>query len=231
MKRVITLVSAMVLAMVFLSTVSVFADDMKLKSVASIVKEIKMDQKVEMVSEINLEKVSPAMLEELGDSVMEATLGDTMMHDKMDISLGGDGSKSLSAYHERIGYNYLSKYPNGILDLISAPKQGVVVPPQNIAPDKKEYGPGYGPGYGPEYGPGYGPERIGMMGIPRGSGVMIMVFIGILGLVFWVLIIMLIVKIALKRKMSKVAPEDILKGRLAKGEITVEEFEKLKALL
>lgn len=105
MKKILAVM--MILVFVLASAGGVYADDMKLKSVDAIVSEIQQEQGVQSIDQINIEKVSPAAIEELGDSVMEATIGNTAMHDRMDIRLGGDGSANLTAFHSRLGYNYL----------------------------------------------------------------------------------------------------------------------------
>ncbi|MEI6602450.1 MAG: SHOCT domain-containing protein [Clostridia bacterium] len=229
MKKILLVAVTVLMATFILSTVSAFADDMKLKSVASIVKEIVMDQKVKSVEEVNPDKVGTPMLETLGDSVMEATLGNTMMHDKMDIQLGGDGSASLTAYHARIGYNYLSNYPDGILSKISADRQAT----GQI--DRQTYGRGPGAGFGIGRGGmmrnGYSAYP-GMMGgfANFGWGAVLICFLGFL---FLVAVALLIAKLLASKhpKNAVEKPLDILKRRLANGEITHDEFEKLKAAL
>ncbi len=50
---------------------------------------------------------------------MEVMIGNSEMHDQMDNQLGGDGSSSLNAFHKKLGYNYLSGYPAGMMNLMS----------------------------------------------------------------------------------------------------------------
>lgn len=110
---------ALVLVVIMSFSVFAFADEMKLKGIDTILSEIRQEQGISSTDKINVDKVSPAKLEELGDSVMEAMIGNTQMHDQMDINLGGDGSASLTAFHEKLGFNYLSGYPIGMMNLMT----------------------------------------------------------------------------------------------------------------
>ena len=53
-------------------------------------------------------------------------IGNSAIHDQMDIKLGGDGSASLTAFHIRLGYNYLVGYPNGMMSLMTAGMMGTI---------------------------------------------------------------------------------------------------------
>ncbi len=155
----------------------------------------------------------------------------------MDNMMGGEGSQSLEYMHERMGYRYLLGLPIGMMGL----------GPQGY------YGmPGYGGGYGPgpfrgnpfyytnkitnnfwkggpmmwNYGNGYGP---GMMGWGFGWGGMLM---GLIFLVVVILVIVFAVRAArggyITGPASHETPLDILKKRYAKGEISKDDFERMK---
>lgn len=112
------LFAVMVILALSLATLgSVYADGMVLKSVDAVVSEIRIEQGIKATEQINPDKVSQAMLGELGDSVMEAMIGNTAIHDQMDINRGGDGSASLTAMHIKIGYHYLTNLQKGISGL------------------------------------------------------------------------------------------------------------------
>jgi len=211
MKKIIMI--TMVLAFVFISAIAVNADDMQLKSVDSILTEIQQEQGVQSTDKINVDLVSQPMLEELGDSVMEAMIGNTETHDKMDISLGGDGSESLTAFHTRLGYNYLVGYPNGMMTLMTAGMMGNY--------NKTDGTVGWSGMMGNSNYRGYG----GMMGY-LGFGGMI---IGAIIFILFMVILFFIMK-AFVRKPNGVlleSPMDLLKKRYAKGELTQDEYEKM----
>jgi hypothetical protein len=110
MKKLFALL--LILALSLASVVSVYAEPMDIKSVDTILAEIRADQGIDATKQIDLTKVNKAMLEELGDSVMEAMIGNNAVHEKMDVRLGGDGSESLTTFHTRMGYNYLASLQN-----------------------------------------------------------------------------------------------------------------------
>lgn len=124
MKKILAVM--MTLVFVLASAGGVYADEMKLKSVDAIVTEIQQEQGVQSVDQINIDKVSAAAIEELGDSVMEATIGNTAMHDRMDIRLGGDGSANLTAFHSKLGYNYLINAIKGNTNQINFERRGMM---------------------------------------------------------------------------------------------------------
>ena len=198
---------------VFLSAVSIAnADSMELKSVDTILTEIQQEQNVTSADLINPDKVSQAKLEELGDSVMEAMIGNTKTHDQMDMRLGGDGSASLTAFHTRLGYNYLVGYPNGMMSLMTSGMMG-----------------SNGSGDGTyDWNGMMGNNNFrsnGMMGSIGWGGMLI----GLLGLVLLLAVLLFVIK-AVGRKPSSTSlesPLDVLKKRFAAGEITQEEYQKM----
>jgi uncharacterized membrane protein len=113
MKRILSITA--ILTFIFLSAFSVYAAGTTPRSIDTIMSEIRQEQGAQNNDKINPDKVSQAKLEELGDSVMEAMIGNTAMHDQMDQKLGGDGSASLTAYHINLGYNYLAGSQNGMM--------------------------------------------------------------------------------------------------------------------
>lgn len=118
MKKI--LISSILVVLVAVSfSVLTLAAEMGPKSLEAVLSEIRQEQGINTTDTINVDKVSAAKLEELGDSVMEVMIGNSAMHEQMDARLGGDGSASLTAFHKKLGYNYLSGYPNGMMNLMS----------------------------------------------------------------------------------------------------------------
>lgn len=205
------LMIAIVLTIV-LSAVSIAnADSMELKSVDTILTEIEQAQGVTAADQINPDKVSQAKLEELGDSVMEAMIGNTKTHDQMDIRLGGDGSASLTAFHTRLGYNYLVGYPNGMMSLMTSGMMG-----SNGSDGTYDWNGMMG---------NNNFRNNGMMGYIGWGGMLI----GLFGLLLLLAVLLFVIK-AVSRKPSSTSidsPLDLLKKRFAAGEITQEEYEKM----
>ena len=215
MKKLIPL--AIALAFIFTTFTSVYADAMTPKSIDTNMSEIRLEQGVKSNDKINPDKVSPPKLEALGDSVMQAMIGNTAIHDQLDVKLGGDGSASLTAMHTKIGYNYLVGYPNGMMTLMSAGMMGAngttnassglsgMMGTNGIA--NASYGSG------------------GMMGY-LGWGGMIM---GIIVLILFMIILFFVFKSLSKKPIesSLDTPLDILKKRYANGDLTHEEYERM----
>lgn len=203
MKKLLT--CAITLIFIFTTFTIAYADAMTPKSIDSIMSEIRLEQGVKSYDKINPDKVSAPKLVELGDSVMQAMIGNTAIHDQMDINLGGDGSASLTAMHNKIGYNYLVGYPNGMMTLMSAGMMG---------------------------SNGMGTISAGQNGIMGylGWGGIIM---GIIVLILFMVILFFVLKALNKKpiKYSLDSPLDILKKRYANGELTQEEYEKMTEYL
>ncbi len=96
----------------------------KSEAVKSVLAKIRKEQGLNEEEPIDPEKVSPKLLGELGDAVMDVMIGNKEQHEWMDNMMGGEGSASLERMHEQMGYRYLHGQPIGIM------------------------GRGYGPGYG-----------------------------------------------------------------------------------
>lgn len=79
------------------------------RSLDAIVADIEKQQNAASLDQVTVDKVAPEVLEELGDAVMGALIGNSAMHDRMDKMLGGDGSDQLNAFHTDLGKQYLQK--------------------------------------------------------------------------------------------------------------------------
>ncbi len=212
MKRLMSLV--FVMGLLLFTVVSVKADSMELKSIESVLMEIRQDQNISSSVPIDLSKVTSARLEELGDSVMEKVIGNTAVHDQMDNALGGDGSASLTRVHVRIGYDYLSGVPITMMSFMGG---GMMSYGNRIG----------GIAYYSQNGtiPGY----VSMM---SGFG-WVWMLLGLLGLV--ALITAAIHFTSRKSKPAVPTQDDnsmkILKERYARGEITRDDFTRMSELL
>jgi hypothetical protein len=78
------------------------------RSIQAILEEIKQEQNVQRVEQIDPDTVSDAQLAELGEAVMDVQFPNERQHAFMDEMMGGEGSRSLEAMHRSMGYSYLS---------------------------------------------------------------------------------------------------------------------------
>lgn len=226
MKKLISF--AFVLGLMLITTISVRAEGMELKSVETIIAEIRQDQNIAITDQIDIAKVTSAQLEELGDSVMERVIGNNSVHERMDSALGGDGSASLTAVHIRVGYNYLVGIPITMMTFMGAGGTMGGFGYSNQIGSYQGFGSmmgGYG--YYNQIGalPGYG----GMM---DGFG-WIWMIIGLLGLITF--IVAVVYYATRSSKQQSIYSGDnalkILKERYARGEITREEYSRMLEVL
>ena len=226
MKKLISF--AFVLGLMLITTISARAEGMELKSVETIIAEIRQDQNIGSNVQIDIAKVTSAQLEELGDSVMEKVVGNISVHERLDIAFGGDGSASLTAVHIRVGYNYLVGIPITMMTFMGAGgMMGGFGYTNQIGSYQGFGGMMGGYGYYNQFGtlPGYG----GMMG---GFGWVWMI-IGLLGLITF--IVAVVYHATRSSKHLSIYSEDsalkVLKERYARGEITREEYSRMLEVL
>jgi uncharacterized membrane protein len=215
MKKILSKTFIISFFIIFISLPLAADNDETGKTIEDIMNLIREEQGVSENRAIDPEKVSDDLLAELGDAVMSYRHPDEREHEWMDEMMGGEGSKSLRAMHIAMGYRYLL---NG-----------------------SRYGAPYGgPGYRfrePRFqGPGMmhrgwdRPMRFngGRMGFDPFS------FMPWGGILFWFLVIIAAglaatgAVIIIKKQKPNPKPLDILKVRLAKGEISPQEYENLK---
>ena len=209
-QRILSILSIVTILFVLSLSFIAYADDNKPKSIDTVMSEIRQDQGLKSDGKIIVDKVSVTKLESLGDSVMEAMVGNSEVHDQMDKNMGGDGSATLTALHKKIGYNYLVGYPNGMMNLMSDGMMG-------------NYGGGM---MGNNGGGMMGNNGYGVMG-SFGWGGMTM---GILFVILIGIIVFFVVKNArgTGSRLTNETALDILKIRYAKGEISKDDFDKIK---
>ena len=201
-QRILSILSIVTILFVLSLSFIAYADNNMPKNIDAVMSEIRQEQGLKSDEKINVDKVSSSKLESLGDSVMQAMIGNTEVHDQMDKNMGGDGSATLTALHKKIGYNYLVGYPNGMMNLMSGGMVG-------------NYGGGM-----------MGNSSYGMMG-SFGWGGMIM---GILFVILIGIILFFVIKTArgTRSRLTNETPLAILKIRYAKGEISKDDFDKMK---
>jgi len=210
MKRAI-LVTA-VLALILCPIIGRAELDTQSKTANQILLELKQEQKVSDVGKIDPDRVGESRLEELGEAVMDLMMPDAKQHQWMDDMMGGQNSQSLKSMHRMMGYNYLGggRSTGGFWNMMG--------------------GRGYFTGTGMMNGYGHG-----MMGGSSRDGsygfynwlfgiFMLLLFLFVLGLVIFFTI----------RLVSKTSgttansPLEILKTRYAAGELSKDEYDKMK---
>jgi putative membrane protein len=192
------------LIFLLLSYMSLYGLETDIKNIDAVLSEIRVEQGLKDNEKINPDKVSPKLLEELGDSVMEKTIGNHDRHEQMDKMMGGDGSASLTAMHQGIGYSYLTGNYNGMMGY-GGMMHGY---PDKFRGGHMMWNNGYGMGYGGGW------------------------ILGILAFIVIVVLTGLVIYFALRNNRKTDSntdkPVDILKTRFAKGEISKDEFDKIK---
>jgi len=173
------------------------------KPLEDVLQEIRESQGIGEKEKIDPDKVSDEQLEELGDAVMSVMHPDPREHEWMDNMMGGEGSSTLSAMHKIMGYNYLRDSYGGMMG------RGMM-----------------GPGM-----MGRGMMDRGMMD----RGIMDFGYGGILMWILFLILITVIIYLIIQATKTRglvastaETPLEILKKRYAKGEITKQEFEKMK---
>lgn len=103
----------MAVAIALLTAGVAFAqEDAHGRDIDEILQQIKQNQGVEGVGQIDPEAVDRELLEELGDGVMGLMVADEQQHQWMDRMMGGEGSPELASTHARLGYTYLENGGN-----------------------------------------------------------------------------------------------------------------------
>ncbi|MHB1484917.1 MAG: hypothetical protein ACYCYI_09660 [Saccharofermentanales bacterium] len=129
MKKSMLIILSIIMVIIIFMAIGIQAEDTKPRNLETVLSEIVTEQGVQSKDRIDVKKVSDAKLEELGNSVMEAVIGDSTIHEQLNTRIGGNGSNALKAFHIRLGYNYLDDYPLGMLSYMSSgmmSKNGVI---------------------------------------------------------------------------------------------------------
>ncbi len=194
-----------IIALVFLTimVMAVPADDAT-TAVQAILSEIESQQDVDSVEQIDPDRVGDAQLAELGEALMDLMVpNERQQHDLMDEMIGGEGSQSLEAMYRSMGYSYLAGGGDAF------------------------WRPGRGSGM-------MGPWMMG--GWPGWGGHMMSAspLVWVLVAVLTVLVVLLAVLLTARRRGSieserpSAGPREILDRRYARGEISREEYVRVR---
>lgn len=181
-------------------------------TIEDVLEEIRNVQDVKSNTDINPDKVSDDLLEKLGEAVMNVQHPDPKEHEFMDNMMGGEESESLKAMHKWMGYNYI-KDGYDVDSLYQG--RGMMDPWMHRGWRSMIMG-----GTGP-----YNRNWSGHMGYGFHWGFWLFLIL-VAGAITTTVIVL--VKKRSSRNGNNTHAIDILKRRLAKGEISKEEFDSLK---
>ena len=195
----------------------------------AILAEIMANQQVESISRIDPDRVATELLEELGDAVMGLMIADEEQHAVMDRMMGGEESEQLTSTHRWLGYRYLQNGGN-LSGMGWGPGMMGYGMMRGWADDQNGYRwnqGGWGPGMMGARGwnnRGWGYDHFGMMNWRNP-------WVWIPGILLLVLIVVGIVAITRRKGSggkSADTPLEILRARYARGEISREEFSRIR---
>ena len=109
MKKLI--ISTFILIFIATSVLGVSALPTERREVEDVISEIRVSQGIEANGEIDVTRVSDALLEELGDSVMEAFSNSPTVHEQLNQYFAREDAPTLTAIHIQVGEDYLNGYP------------------------------------------------------------------------------------------------------------------------
>ena len=220
-RKTMILVAAMMLVASVMFAGPVSAQD-EGKSLKDVVAEIRKSQNLQEDQPIDCSLVTDKQYEEVGEAWMDLMVPNAQRHQMMDRMMGGEGSESLANAHRAMGARYLGCYDGDW----PGPVMGFGLG-------------GYGMG---SYGMGgYGMGGYGQGGMMHGYGYNRGYNNGGWwwgGWWWWIIVIIVIGGViwliaassggAKERARHGTAAMEILKNRYARGEISKEEFEKMK---
>lgn len=187
------------------------------KPLEVVLEEIRESQGIGENERIDCGKVTDKQLEELGEAVMNIMHPDPRKHKWMDEMMGGEGSSSLEAMHRMMGARYLECYYEGkIGGMMPGMMGGMMGPGMMMGRDMMG-----DPGPYRTWGRGHG-----MMYFGYGGVIMFIILLILIGVIIWI-----VISYGRKKEYigpAKETPLEILRKRYAKGEITKDEFEKMK---
>lgn len=224
----------LVVSLVLFSVPFVILAGEEIKSVEEILNEIKTQQGVTELEDIDCDKVTDEQFEQLGNAVMSIMHPDPKQHELMDQMMGGEGSASLKAMHIYMGQRYLDCSSDfGMMGGTSGMMGGMM---GGNMMGMMDGGMMNNLLTNPSANESDGNWSYSMMGFPTtaGFGWVWMVFGWLFMILFWALVILAIIWLV-KTSVGKTDGQDktltaveILKKRYAKGEISKKEFEQMR---
>ncbi|MGA1796095.1 MAG: SHOCT domain-containing protein [bacterium] len=182
------------------------------ESLDAVLEDIRTTQGVGETGAIDCGEVTNEQLEALGEAIMGIMHPDAEEHELMDRMMGGEGSETLASTHRIMGARYLGCCDGGSFEEMGPGMRGGWM-----------MGSGSMHGWGGMRGYGYGRRWM-----HYGWG----------GIVMWIVILVIVIALIyfiyhLARSKtaggpSAETPLDLLKKRYARGEITKEEFQRIK---
>ena len=207
------IISAMVLSLLWSwpgrADAPAVQNDNNQQTLDQVLQDIRQSQGIGSNDKIDCDKVTNKQYEQLGEAVMDVMHPDPREHAFMDRMMGGENSESLAAMHRVMGARYLGCYSGSILgDYGLGMMGGATVAGERVGPWKVVH------------------NHVGwsMMNPWLGGWPMWLFLI--------VLVAILIYVVAQNRRVrgavSSESPLDILRKRYARGEISKDEFERIK---
>ncbi|MGD8822765.1 MAG: SHOCT domain-containing protein [Anaerolineales bacterium] len=210
-RKTMILVAAMMLVAGLMFAGSVSAQD-EGKSLKDVVAEIRKSQNLQDDQSIDCSLVTDKQYEEVGEAWMDVMVPNAQRHEMMDRMMGGEGSESLANAHRVMGARYLGCYDGDW----PGPTMGFGLGGYGMG--------GYGMGrYGGGMMHGYGYNNGGWW---WGGWWWWIVVIIVIGGIIWMVVA--VSGSAKQRARHGTAAMEILKNRYARGEISKEEFERMK---
>lgn len=246
MKKLIT--TTLIVLMLAISFVSVAALEGEMRSIDAIVLDIREDLGLSTDVVIDPTLVDATLLEELGDSVMEAYFNNTELHEEWDAYLGGENSESLENVHIQLGVDYLNGYPITMMSFMPFDTTRSFDSNRGFGMmggyNQSNYGyrgmmGGYNQsnfGYGGMMGNWFGQNAISLQSAPNNTygsyGMMNTfgfggMFIGMFSFVLLIVLIVLLISRLFNKQHTSVYADNalvVLKERYARGEIDREEY-------
>jgi uncharacterized membrane protein len=196
------------------------------RTIPQVLGEIRQSQDLQPDQQIDCNAVTDAQFEALGEAWMDVMIPDPKRHEIMDRMMGGEGSESLATAHRMMGARYLGCIEDGSFG-------GMMMPGMMGG-----YGYGSG-GYGMGYHGYAGRPSTGYAGHMMYGGGWMHSWTG--NIIMWIILLIVVGLVSYGLVASSrghrgagtgtghiESAGDILKKRYARGEISKEEYERMR---